>query len=101
MRSHSSSAWRKSSEVLSNCPARREGSAEYIGIKQPVAPESISAAIVANKIRRIAAFLPELPRAASRLPDEADLGVHSRLRALVLGAAPNSRVFVIDSDYEW
>ena len=31
----------KSSEVLSNCPAR-EGSAEYIGIKQPVAPESIS-----------------------------------------------------------
>jgi hypothetical protein len=48
--------------VLSSCAARRDGSAEYIGIKQPVALDNVSPATVANKSLRIARFLPENSR---------------------------------------
>ena len=64
MRSHSSSACRISSDVFSNCAARRDGSAEYIGIRQPVALEMVNPAMVANKSLRIGRFLPEMARAA-------------------------------------
>jgi hypothetical protein len=48
-----------SSDVFSNCAARRDGSAEYIGIRQPVALDNTRPAMVANNNLRIARFLPD------------------------------------------
>src|SRR3954452_21627885 len=64
MRSHSSTACRKSSDVFSNSPARRPGSAEYIGIRQPVEHAKLKPATAAKISLRIAPFLPEMPRPA-------------------------------------
>src|SRR4051812_5478736 len=62
MRSHSSTACRKSSEVFNNSPARRPGSAEYIGIRQPVKLAMVSPVKAANISLRIAPFLREIQR---------------------------------------
>src|SRR5262245_42247924 len=65
-RSHSSSACRKSSDVLSSSLARRVGSAEYIGMRQPVVLATVSPAITAKRILRIEAILRDFARAPLR-----------------------------------
>src|SRR5438105_14077960 len=53
MRSHSSRIARRSSDVKISSCARRAGSAEYIGIKQPELDANPPAATSANSILRI------------------------------------------------